>query len=315
MRPSHLFPFLAILPSLLIAEGPLQWDPDKTSVFIVGTLEWQDAETFAPFPKDNRRDAQLVAWFKKQGVPDNRIVYLQDRQATLQTIRQSLRQLLHHTAPGDQLILYYCGHGYLSENDPSLLLLASYDAGIGSVEGWSLRDIAHDLAAHFSGDRTTLILDCCHSGGAIPAFRRHLRDASAAILASSTTAETSTGNWTFTEGILRALNGEPVADTNRDGTITLAELFTFLTKEMRFAEDQTAAFHQQHHWTPTTPFARAKPAPHPDVGAHALIQAEGEEWKGRILAVQPDRYQVFYYGYETSDIEWVEPSRVRILRE
>src|SRR5215212_3265 len=58
------------------------WQPARTWVFVVGTLEWQDKETFESFPKENRRDRELVRFFREQGVPAEQIVYLQDRAAT-----------------------------------------------------------------------------------------------------------------------------------------------------------------------------------------------------------------------------------------
>ncbi len=300
---------------LWAADGPLGWEAAKTSVLVVGTLEWQDAESLAPFPKTDRRDAQLVAWFKKRGVPDSRIAYVQDRQATLAVIRERLAGLLKGTGPGDQLVIYYCGHGYLSESDPSELVLASYDAGIGGIEGWSLRELVETVKSGFGGDRTSIFLDCCHSGGAVAAVRRHHPEGAYGVLASSTTAETSTGNWTFTEGLLRALDGDPAADGDGNGTVTWSEMGRFLAKEMKFAEEQQAAVHQQNGWTAGTPVAKARPVRHRDVGAHAWVTTDGEEWKARIVAVEPERLQVFYYGYEAADVEWVEPSRVRMVRE
>ncbi len=32
----------------------LGWSPERTWVFVVGTLEWKHAEYFDPFPKENR---------------------------------------------------------------------------------------------------------------------------------------------------------------------------------------------------------------------------------------------------------------------
>ncbi|GAB4243155.1 MAG: hypothetical protein OHK005_07340 [Candidatus Methylacidiphilales bacterium] len=304
------------LVSVVVAEvGPLAWDPARTSVLVVGTLEWEDAASLEPFPKTDRRDAQLVAWFKKKGVPDSRMVYLQDKQATLAVIRERLARLLEATGPGDQLVIYYCGHGYLSAKDSSELVLASYDAGIGEVEGWSLRELVQTVAERFGGERTAIFLDCCHSGGAVTAVRRHHSAGSYGVLASSTTAETSTGNWTFTEGLLRALDGDPAADVDGNGTITWSEMGRFLEREMKFAEEQQAAAHQQNGWTAGTPVAKAKAVKHRDVGAHAWVKTDGEEWKARILAVEPERMQIFYYGYEAADVEWVEPSRVRLVRD
>src|SRR4051812_48241023 len=60
----------------------LGWQPPKTWVFVVGVLSWKHSEMFGSFPVKNRRDDALVDFFKKSGVPDSRIVYLRDKEAT-----------------------------------------------------------------------------------------------------------------------------------------------------------------------------------------------------------------------------------------
>lgn len=70
----------------------MEWNPETNWVFEVGLLEWEDAETFSPFPDavEGRFDAQLADFFRESGVPDEQIIYLQDKEATLETIRESL---------------------------------------------------------------------------------------------------------------------------------------------------------------------------------------------------------------------------------
>ena len=54
----------------------------------------------------NRRDAELVQFFRDAGVPAEQIVYLQDRAATTANIEQSLKRLLSRTRPDDMLVLF-----------------------------------------------------------------------------------------------------------------------------------------------------------------------------------------------------------------
>jgi len=51
------------------------WQPKRTWVFVVGILQWQHKEMFDSFPQTNRRDAQLVEYFRQQGVPESQLVF------------------------------------------------------------------------------------------------------------------------------------------------------------------------------------------------------------------------------------------------
>ena len=70
------------------------WQPAKTWLFAVGALSWKHKEAFGSFPVKNRRDAALVDFFKKAGVPETQIVYLQDKQATQQRIDAAFKTQL-----------------------------------------------------------------------------------------------------------------------------------------------------------------------------------------------------------------------------
>ncbi len=74
----------------MAAQHFLGWSPDRIWLFVVGTLEWKYEEYFSSFPKQNRRDAALVEFFRAQGIPEAQIVYLQDSQATSKNIQQAL---------------------------------------------------------------------------------------------------------------------------------------------------------------------------------------------------------------------------------
>ena len=106
---------IAIVATTSAFAADIRWQPQKTRVFVVGTLEWKDSETFTSFPKANRRDAQLVRFFRQQGVASNHIVYLADKQATTSHAQNALDKMLAQTAPGDLLFFYFTGHGYQSE--------------------------------------------------------------------------------------------------------------------------------------------------------------------------------------------------------
>src|ERR1700752_2912264 len=65
-------------------EKDLGWSPSHTWIFAVGVLSWKHSEIFGSFPVKERRDAELVDFFRQRGVPENHIVYLQDEHGTQQ---------------------------------------------------------------------------------------------------------------------------------------------------------------------------------------------------------------------------------------
>ena len=78
------------------AETKLDWDPEHTWVFAVGILEWEHSDIYPSFPAamKDRRDKQLVEYFREAGVPDEQITYLQDAAATKGRIENEFRALL-----------------------------------------------------------------------------------------------------------------------------------------------------------------------------------------------------------------------------
>ena len=118
----------------MLEHHTLGWNPEHTWVFAVGTLAWQHADNFPPFPQQDRRDAALVEFFRAQGVPAAQNVYLQDSQATTRRIQQAFEAHLVRADAGDLLVLYYCGHG--GKTDDAAAYFASYDTDCARNQGW-----------------------------------------------------------------------------------------------------------------------------------------------------------------------------------
>src|SRR5262245_25948454 len=91
---------LLAMPACLHADDDeLDWDPEHTWVFAVGLLEWEHSDIYASFPAamKDRRDEQLVEYFRDAGVPDGQITYLEDSEATKDRIQKEFRELLDKT--------------------------------------------------------------------------------------------------------------------------------------------------------------------------------------------------------------------------
>lgn len=302
---------LAITAQAAPAQEP-DWQPQRTWVFVVGTLEWQDRETFESFPKENRRDRELVRFFREQGVPGEQIVYLEDRAATTIRIQNARRSLLSKTKEGDTLFLYYTGHGY--KNDDGRAYFASYDANDEGNPGWAVDSIPATIERYFKGERAFLTADCCFSGALAERVRARPGRVSYAVFTSATSDKISTGNWTFTEALLAGLRGRAYLDTDGNGDITFGELGREIKSDMSFAEEQTSTFILTGQFGQQTVLADAAERADRRVGARVEVYSEGDWYKARIIDAARGRYRVHYYGYEDSDDEWVKPSQIRNSR-
>jgi len=294
--------------------GPA-WDPKQTLVLVVGLLNWQDSEEFDSFPTKNRRDAQLADFFLKAGVPKDQVTYLQDKKAPLAEIRSHLKRILNESRPGQTLIVYYCGHGYSSEDNEDSILFACYDAGVRKVKGWSVNGLVSEIDKGFKGDRVMLMADCCQSGGLVDAAKRKNRKLSYACFGASETDKSSTGNWTFTESVLTALRGEGPADLNHDGLVTLDEMVRYIRSEMAFAEDQKSVSILTGDWNKDDVVAQAQPLNFPREGEHVEAFSGKKWWPGRLVGQKNGQFKVFYYGYEVEDEEWVVEKNLRVPKK
>lgn len=143
------------------SRGYSAWQPKNTWAFVVGILEWEDGESFEPFPKDDRRDVRLVQILKEKGVPSSHIMYLQDHSATIGAVHRELPKFLQRASAGDWVIVYFAGHGYKSDNGEAFL--ATYDASEKTL-GWRMRSVPEVIDQNFKGSHALIALDNCYSG-------------------------------------------------------------------------------------------------------------------------------------------------------
>jgi hypothetical protein len=303
-----LFLLIAIL-ATTSALADIRWRPQRTWVFVVGTLEWKDSAAFASFPKKNRRDAQLVRFFRQRGIAANHIVYLADKQATTSRAQAALDRMLAQTAPGDLLFFYFTGHGYQSD-DGKKTFFATYDASDDRA-GWNVDAIIRTIAAKFRGDSVILAADCCYSGALVDRVKRLHGRQSFACFASSTSKDSSKGNWTFTEMLLAGLQGRSFADLNGDRRVTLGEIARGVHDDMRFAEDQTSASIFTGGFNANTLIATARASSDAAIGRRVEVKSDGDWYKARIIDAKNRQFRVHYFGYEVADDEWVAPRALR----
>ncbi len=296
---------LGRLETLPPAQG---WNPQKTWVFIVGILQWQDSR-IASFPQDGRRDADLVALFQAAGVPAEHITWLCDQQATLGRIDTSLHEMLARTRADDLLIVYYAGHGTRNLRDDAFFVPYEGTSGEHSTF-WAVSELVDDIESQFRGSRALLMGDCCHSGGlAVEVNRRNTRVAYA-CLASANAHSASTGNWTFTDCVLDGFRGRAWMDDDHDGHVELAELAGHVFAEMAFVEEQMAAFLTSPRFDASLALAadQGEPLRGP---IRVWAEDDGRWYKARVLAEREEACYVHYLGYSSAWDAWIGYERVR----
>ncbi len=302
---------LSMRPAL--ADERPHWKPAKTWAFVVGLLEWQHPEVFHSFPaaKINRRDEQLVQFFEQAGVPKDRIVYLQDAYATRTRISQEFGRLLDQTQPGDLLVFYFCGHGS-RDRGADETWFANYDAGANHVNAWNVRDIFALIEERFHGRQALLMADCCHSGALYDQARKHHQSPIAyAVLTSSYSHNSSTGHWTFSDGVLQGLRGESVVDLDADRTVTLAEIAKHSESELAFVEGQKSMFFSTEGFPAGTVVVPAKPSSNPRLGARIEVEYRGKWYRAKTIGTDGEKRKVHYVNFDSSWDEWVGPDRRR----
>jgi Caspase domain/Domain of unknown function (DUF4384) len=118
----------------------------------------------SPLPgvKEDRETATELA--RRFGVADENIVYLSEKEVTREGLQRALDQLDQKILPGDNLYIYYSGHGARffnkSKKECSESLVMQNEQMVTNDE---FSDMIKPLSA--KADKTVVMLDSCHSGG------------------------------------------------------------------------------------------------------------------------------------------------------
>jgi len=287
------------------------WEPQRTWVFAVGALKFDRKTTFS-FPNKDRADVKLLDVWKKRGVPESQIVFIKNEEATKAGIEARLTPFAQQPKAADTLIFYYTGHGGRDMNSPTRAVsFSTYD----TRSTWTVNSIVETIERHFRGKQVLYFADCCHSGALADRISRGRQRAAA--LCSAHVTSTSTGNWTFTETLVRVFGGDGISDADRNGSITFTEGSAFVCREMVAFEDQLTArglaggFPAGFQLSPATtiPPAGAR------VGQVVEVKTQNKWWTARIIAEEGERVKVTYPGWGEDWDEWAAPNRVRPVQK
>ena len=232
---------------------------------VIGISEY--ADTQIPKLRYATRDAQSFNnWLVSQKggkYPLTQVKLLLNERATGKAIKNSLFNWLGQALEEDIIIIYFAGHGSPQSPDrPDNLFLLPFDCDYGNIAttGFPMWDIETALKRYIKAKRVVVITDACHSGGVGKSFgiaRRAgrgitinpivagihaLSDVGEGVCVISASDENQYsqesqawggGHGVFTYFLLRGLQG--AADFNKNTLVTLGELTSYLSQEVRRA--------------------------------------------------------------------------------
>lgn len=300
------------------AQGATQWQPARTFVVSASITSWPEKAGLGSFP-GTRYDQALLDQLKTDGVPEKNIVFLKDSAATHVALHKALQSMAARCAPGDTLIFCFQGHG-----GRKILYTYDYDPAHSDETVFHMDEIFPTLNKGWKGDRLILIGDCCCSGSlhsVLAKFEKERPDVRVAALASVAASNTSTGNWTFTEGLIRAFAGDPLIDHNHDGKLEINEVDRFLHNQMKYKEDQLASLTLSGNFEKDFVLCAAAPgtAPRDIPGSYQVGDVldardkEGKWYASEVIDAKPDgsSYRVHYAGWDDKWNEWLDVKRLR----
>lgn len=294
------------------------FEPGDTWVLIVGLLEWQDGDAFGSFPKEDRRDRWLADHFRDAGVPDERVIMLEDAAATKAAVQAEMERITDGADDNDTLVFYFAGHGAKARKQGWFV---PYDAKASAIPGTclSVAGLINTIDTSFPGPRAILAADCCYSGNLTSEASADGRTKSYLAYSSAMSNEVSTGAWTFTDCLLQGLRGDGEVDLDRDGTITAGELGLHMESEMSFFEEQYSTTAVTGTWSDASAIATVGTQLPAAVGRNVEVEYDGNWYKAEIIDAKESAdgaaieapFKVAYVGYDASWDEWVSAERLR----
>ncbi|MFO0618817.1 MAG: caspase family protein [Polyangiaceae bacterium] len=274
------------------------WDPANTYVVLVGALTFQSSSMTSFSPK-HRKDDELAKLLLSRGVPKDHLVELLDEQATAKSVFEALEAMAKAAPKGATLLFYYAGHG--GNGDAGEISFVAYDDDGTSAKSISMKRVEQTIARAFAGGTVLLFADCCYSGGLLEVARNLGKKPGvrAAAVTSAAASNLSSGNWTFSQSLIDALDGDAIGDRDGDGAITLGELGEEVRAAMKYRELQRMG---AEVGAVGDGFVLATDNPHRPaqrgIGAEYLSAKRGDDYEvARVVGARGDELTVEFYDY------------------
>ena len=132
---------------------------------IIGISRYADAGT-PPLPGARIDKQSATQMAQAMQVPQSNIQYLQDEEATGNSIRKALQGMTARVQDGDRVFIHYSGHG-TRYNDPAaggcVEALLAYDGA--NITNREMADLLKTIT--HKTDKLFVMYDACHSGGLV----------------------------------------------------------------------------------------------------------------------------------------------------
>jgi hypothetical protein len=223
-----------------------------------------------PLPSCKKDAEDMIVWANSQKgklADQIHITELLDQKATRKNTLDALRDIKSKAKAGDYSIVYLSSHGSCGLNGD--FQFAAYDQSIA----WS--DI--QLALRDVPGTVIVIIDACHCGGVkgenLIVFSASLKDQHSCGYSSARM------NSLFTRFLVEGLKG--AADFNKDGSVTLSEVETYVSNKLA-ETNQGKAYAKQQSMTVTRPgnVPSALPLSSLTVAAKAMPNLAGTTFAG-----------------------------------
>jgi len=209
-------------------------------------------------------DARLVAdtLVKHCGLPRDHVLLMTDDQDNQRLhprkthLQEQIPAFLRKAEQRDTVLVFFAGHGMTVEGQ-SFLCPIDFDSAADRSTGWRVDELRSVLQDCRAGQKL-LILDCCHSGGAVTTsgFGATPQELGGTFttaqglitFASCRTNQTSLesaelGHGVFTNAMAAGMAGE--ADFDHNGIIDSDELYRHLLVQVPIAAQEIEAGHKQ----------------------------------------------------------------------
>ena len=219
----------------------------RSYALVIGVAEYPNLSAEAQLQYSERDAEDIYATLlSREGGNFQEVKRLVGRQATLANIRRELEQWLPSvTKPEDRVLVYFAGHGFVSNGNA---YLAPYDFDPKRIEstGYPMDRLGEVFGAKIRGKWKVLLTDACHSGAITPAAAQTVNarlsklEPSIFSLTASRDREVSYegaafggGHGVFTYYVKRGLEGD--ADESGDGVVNADELADYVRRNVREA--------------------------------------------------------------------------------
>jgi uncharacterized caspase-like protein len=220
----------------------------RSYALVVGIAKYQNlAENQNLYFSERDAESMFSILISPEGgsFPAQNVHRLIGAKATLANIRHEIEEWLPSvTKEGDRVLLYFAGHGFVTEDGRAFL--APYDIKLNNVAAtaYPMQSLGQALGSKIQGKWKVMITDACHSGAISPensaGVSRGLSDLNKSIfvLSASRDREQSFespdwggGHGLFTYYVERGLSG--AADEDGNGVVTADELADYVRTNVR----------------------------------------------------------------------------------